>query len=118
MFKAAVVAVVLSLVGGRTVALLCGSWCDQRPMSSTHHHDEARSAVAVMAASDACSGPDLWAGWWREKARRVVPDHERELQLPSFVAQLVGPGGSLSSPVAARIASPLGRRPISTPLRI
>jgi hypothetical protein len=118
MFKAAVFTLVMTLVGGPTATVLCGSWCDRGLMPETHHHDAVTPAVAAMSATDACSGADLWAGPWREETRRVAPGHERDLQLPGSVAQLVRPECSLRSRDPAWIAAPPERRPFSTQLRI
>lgn len=54
MFRAAVLSLVLTLLGGANTALLCQAWCEPQAAAAAGCHDHDSSPTAGLTAADGC----------------------------------------------------------------
>jgi hypothetical protein len=54
MFRAAVVALALTLLGGANTALLCRAWCEPQAAAASGCHEQQHGSTAALTASGNC----------------------------------------------------------------
>lgn len=118
MFRADVLSIVLALAMGPNAQLLCGTWCDPQAAGGGCHDEDPVTSPSV-AGDDGCDHVVLSpAAFLREGVRRGVsaPGADHDLGVLRYQLALSTPAALPGNDTAR--TWPLGKRPLSTALRI